>query len=239
MRSESTVSDRASDGASEGMVERPSGTGTAVTAGTFVAFGSLAVVMAIVGAVGSNLGLKLDGVSWTRWRQAGIGGAALACLVLFACFLFGGYTAGRMAARRGAAHGLLVFLLCAVVIGVVVAIAAIWGDTSNVTDRLRSNGVPTDANTWSDIGIGAAIAATVAMVLGAVTGGRRGARWHALVADVEHRRTTERHYRGDTEVVDLRDDEEHPEYLPSLEEERERRHTASEPDSTSADSVGQ
>ncbi|MBW8826354.1 MAG: YrzE family protein [Acidobacteria bacterium] len=222
MRSESTVSDRASDGASEGMVERPSGTGTAVTAGTFVAFGSLAVVMAIVGAVGSNLGLKLDGVSWTRWRQAGIGGAALACLVLFACFLFGGYTAGRMAARRGAAHGLLVFLLCAVVIGVVVAIAAIWGDTSNVTDRLRSNGVPTDANTWSDIGIGAAIAAT-----------------HALVADVEHRRTTERHYRGDTEVVDLRDDEEHPEYLPSLEEERERRHTASEPDSTSADSVGQ
>src|SRR4051794_5347973 len=101
--------------ARETTIERPSGSATAVVAGTLVAFGSLALVMAVAGAVGSHLGLRLDGISTHQWHRAGIGGAALATVVVLGCFLFGGYTAGRMAARRGAAHGLMVFALSAVV----------------------------------------------------------------------------------------------------------------------------
>src|SRR5205823_3431476 len=118
--------------------------------------------------------------------------------------------------------GFVVFVLSVAVIGIVVALAAIWGNASSVTDRLRSNNVPTDANSWSDIGWGAAAAATVAMLLGSLMGGHRGAAWHRLVSYFDRRDEAEHRYRGDTEVVDLRDEEERPEDLPSVEAERER-----------------
>jgi hypothetical protein len=212
--------------ARETTLERPSGSATAVVAGALVAFGSLATIMATAGAVGSRLGLQLDGISTDQWHRAGVGGAAIATVVLFGCFLFGGYTAGRMAAAKGDAHGLMVFLLSALVIGVIVVLAATWGDPGHVADQLRDNGVPTTANTWSDIGLGVAVAGLVAMVLGSVLGGRVGSHWHRAVADYERQRLTESSYRGNTEVIDVRD--EHPEYEPSVEEEREQRRARDE-----------
>jgi hypothetical protein len=175
---------------------------SAVLAGTLVALGAVALVMAVVGAVGSTLGLSTGGISTDRWRQAGIGGTVVAALVLFGAFWFGGYTAGRMGRRAGFRHGLLVFLLAVVAIGGVAILAAAFGDPGSVTDRLSSNGVPTDANTWSDIGLGAAIAAVVATFLGAVLGGIQGDRWHGklMTAAVAHRR--DELERGEGETAD-------------------------------------
>lgn len=190
-----------------------------VLAGTLVAFGVVAVVMAATGAVGNELGLSTDGVSSSEWRQAGVAGAVAAAVVLLLAFFFGGYTAGRMSRLHGTRHGLLVFVLAAAVVGAVAAAAAIWGDADGVRDALNDEGVPTDADTWSDIGLGAAIAAGVAMLVGSLVGGWKGAHWHdRLVPDERHEQ--QRRSLGDdpTTSVDLRDTDDEL----SVEEERER-----------------
>jgi hypothetical protein len=98
---------------------------------------------------------------------------------------------------------LLVFLLAAVVIAVVAGLAAWLGDPSSVRDNLSSNGVPVDRNTWSDIGVGAAIAAIVAMLLGSLVGGIQGDRWHGRLVTA----AAERHEAANPEV---RHDAPHP-----------------------------
>lgn len=212
-----------------------------VLAGMLVALGAVALVMAALGAVGSQLGLDVDGISTSDWRTAGIAGAAVAAGVLFLAFFFGGYTAGRMSRRAGTKHGLLVFLLTAVVAAAIAGLAAWLGDTSEVTSALDDNGVPRDANTWSDIGIGAAIAAGVAVLLGSVLGGSRGDRWHGRLvtaaterrAEVQRERSERPRLGEDPTTIDLRDrdddrydgvDGDHREL--SVEEERERSRTS-------------
>ena len=218
-------------------------------AGTLVAFGAVALVGSAAGAAGSALGIDTNGISTNEWRQAGMAGAAVGALVLFLSFFFGGYTAGRMSRRAGARHGLLVFLVSAVLIGAIALIAWAMSGSIDVQSSLRDNGVPTDANTWSDIGIGAAIAAGVAMLLGSILGGIRGDRWHGRLAtaviehreaardeEVERTRVRETTDVGDTPVdrtstIDLRNDDtvvdadEADRTAVSVEEERE--HTRS------------
>ncbi|MCU1487212.1 MAG: hypothetical protein JWN67_3958 [Actinomycetia bacterium] len=207
-----------------------------ILAGTLVAFGAVATVLAIAGAVGANAGLTSDGISTNEWRQAGIAGAAIATVVVFLAFFFGGYTAGRMGRRSGMRNGLGVFVLAAAVIAIVVGLTAWLGDAESVRQRLSDNGVPTGANTWSDIGIGAAIAAGVAMLLGSLLGGAKGERWHGrlVTAAVEKRdeRTKAeeaprpRHALGQDETsIDLREDPTVAQE-PSIEEERENQRIA-------------
>lgn len=201
-----------------------------VLAGTLVALGAVALLAAAAGAGGSALGVDTDGVSTDEWRQAGLVAGAVSAVVLFGSFFFGGYTAGRMGRRAGAAHGLLVFLMTIVMLGGVALLGwAVADDVSadSLRGDLRDEGVPTDENTWGDIGIGVGIAAGVAMLLGSVLGGIKGDRWHGRLAAavVEHReamvdeereRTRRQHTEiGDTPVdrvdgtsaIDLRDDE--------------------------------
>ncbi len=216
--------------------------GISVLAGTLVAFGAVTLIAAAAGAGGSALGLDTDGISTDEWRQAGIVGAVIGALVVFAAFFFGGYTAGRMSRRAGARHGLLVFLLSAVLIGIVSLLGWAMSGELDVASDLRDSGVPTDQDTWGDIGIGAAIAAGAAMLLGSILGGIRGDRWHGRLATavVEHREAERdeelEHTRredaviGDTPadrtaVVDLREDDRTE---LSVEEEREH-HTGTTP----------
>jgi hypothetical protein len=201
-----------------------------VVAGFLVALGAIALIGAIVAAVGSELGISTDGVSTEEWRQAGIGGAVAAAVVFFLSFFFGGYTAGRMGRRAGALHGGLVFVLALVAFAVVVALAAIFGDADSARDALQDEGIPTDANTWSDIGIGAGIATLLAMLVGSVLGGALGERWHGKLlsayadrhepANVRRTRDDDTHVvRDDGSTVDLTDD--HDRDTLSLEEQRE------------------
>jgi hypothetical protein len=173
-----------------------------IVAGTLVAFGAVAIVMAIAGAVGAKVGLTTEGISTQDWRNAGIAGAAIAAVVLFLSFFFGGYTAGRMGRRAGMRNGLGVFVLAALVIAVVAGLAAWLGDPDSVRQAASDTGVPTSANTWSDIGLGAGIAALVAMVLGAVLGGIRGERWHGRFVTAAAEGREERLGRDRTEVSD-------------------------------------
>lgn len=208
-----------------------------VVAGFLVALGAVALIGAIVAAVGSELGLSTDGVSTQEWRDAGIGGAVAAAVVFFLAYFFGGYTAGRMGRRAGALHGGLVFLLSIVVFGVVAVLAAVFGDADSARSALQDEGIPTDADTWSDIGIGAGIATLVAMLLGSVLGGMKGERWHGKLLSAyadrheparardhdhdhdDHHRDDDTHARNDDgTMVDLTEDERRD---LSLEEQRE------------------
>ena len=204
-----------------------------ILAGTLVAFGAITLLAAAAGAVGSEMGLTTDGISNDEWRQAGIGATIAGALVLFISFFFGGYTAGRMGRRAGTTHGVGVFVLAVLVFGIIAALAAWLGDPDTVQSTLDDNNVPTDADTWSDIGIGAAIAAGVAMLLGSVLGGMQGDRWHThltrAVLDRHEERREERRPRHalgqDPTTIDLRDDEtdDHDDDRElSVEEERER-----------------
>lgn len=202
-----------------------------VLAGTLVAFGAVALVAAVAGAIGSQLGLTTEGISTDEYRDAGIAGAAVAAVVLLIAFFFGGYVAGRMSRRAGFRHGLLVFVLAAIAIAAVTGLAAWLGDPDEVTSTLSDNGVPTDGGTWSDIGIGAGIAALVAMLLGSILGGIRGDRWHGRIVTMAEERRRERHdheVRGsgavvgrDATTMDLRDEDREE----SLEDELERTRT--------------
>lgn len=178
-----------------------------ILAGTLVAFGAIALVAAVAGAVGSQLGLSTDGISTEEFRDAGIAGAAVAALVLFLAFFFGGYTAGRMSSRAGLRNGLLVFVLAVAAISVVAGLAAAFGDGEAVADSLSDSGVPTDGDTWSDIGIGAGVAALAAMLLGAVLGGIRGDRWHGrILHDAETRRVERENEERNRRILREHDD---------------------------------
>jgi hypothetical protein len=213
--------------------------GVSVLAGTLVAFGAITLIAAAAGAAGNALGLDTNGISTHEWRQAGVVAGAVAAVVILASFWFGGYTAGRMSGRAGARHGLLVFLVSVLLIAAVAGIAWALGNQNNldVTSTLSDNGVPTDANTWSDIGLGTGIAAAVAMLIGAIIGGIRGERWHgrlAIAVDEHHEvmrreeaeRTRQRQVEvGDTpadrtSTIDLRDGDD-----VTVEEEREQTRT--------------
>ena len=188
----------------------PTTSAVSVIAGALVAFGAVGVVLAVAGAVGNQLGLRTSGVSVDEWRNLGIAGAAVATVVLFGAFFFGGYTAGRMGRRAGASHGTAVFAVGVIVVGVVVGLTAWTGATNALRDRLVSNGVPTDAGTWSGVAIVAIAAGVLATLAGSVLGAVRGERWHGRVEEAANAARR-------VEPIDLTE----PANQPSIEAERE------------------
>ncbi|MBW3547855.1 MAG: YrzE family protein [Actinobacteria bacterium] len=153
-----------------------------VLAGTLVAYAAFAVLLAVVAAILAAVGVDTTGLTSNDWRQAGIGGGIVAALVLLVSYFFGGYVAGRMARRAGALNGGLVFLLAVLIAIVVGVLVGAQTNTEALADNLRTLGVPTSGSEYGDIATVAGIAAIVAMLLGAVLGGKAGERWHGKLA---------------------------------------------------------
>jgi hypothetical protein len=149
-----------------------------VLAGTMVAFGTIALLLAAIAGIGDLLNIDTTDLNGRNWDDAGLGAAIVFGVVLLAGYFFGGYVAGRMARRAGLRHGLLVFVFALVLAGAVAAIANAVGDTSAFVDDLRGQGVPTDADSWSGVGVLAGVIALAAMLVGSLLGGLRGERWH-------------------------------------------------------------
>lgn len=149
-----------------------------VLAGTLVAYGAFAVLLAITAAVAESIGIDTD-LSTNDWRSLGAVGGAVVAAVLLACYLFGGYVAGRMARRAGATNGLLVFVLGVLVAAGVTALVNVFTDGDAILQNLRNVGVPTSGEEWRDIGTVAGLGSLLAMIVGAVVGGILGERWHA------------------------------------------------------------
>ena len=148
-----------------------------VLAGTLVAYGAFAVLLAITAAVAESVGFDTD-LSTNEWRDLGAAGGAVVAVVLLACYLFGGYVAGRMARRAGASNGLMVFVLGVLVALGVAGLVNVFTDGDEILRNLRNVGVPTSGDEWRDLGTVAGIGSLLAMLVGSVLGGTLGERWH-------------------------------------------------------------
>ena len=171
-----------------------------VVSGVMVAFGAMFLLLALTGGVLTALGLLDGNVTEGEAIEAGIGAGLAFVVVQFLAYLWGGYTAGRMARGSGAGNGLLVPLTALVLAGVVAAVATGLGATANLNLPFTTNQLPLEEAGLVDFGIGVGIASLVAMFLGGALGGALGTRWHTkLERTVAEERIEERH------EVDLRD----------------------------------
>jgi hypothetical protein len=150
-----------------------------VFAGTLVAFGAAVLLLALAAAIAGGAGVNVD-IQSNNWRDAGVAGGAILAGVLLLSYLFGGYSAGRMARRRGLLHGVLVFVTSLVAVGVATVVARLLtdADADTILRNLRSVGVPTTGSEWRDVVTVAGIGSLAAMFVGSVIGGRVGERWH-------------------------------------------------------------
>ncbi|MDP9067146.1 MAG: hypothetical protein M3N53_02205 [Actinomycetota bacterium] len=172
-----------------------------ILTGVVVAFGCMFLLSAIVGGVLAALGLAETNVTEGEAIEAGIGAGIALVIAQFLSYLWGGYTAGRMARGSGIGNGLLVPLTALIVAAVVGAIATGLGATANLNLPFTTNQLPLENNNLVDWGIGIGIASLVAMFLGGALGGGMGARWHSKLERNAAEDATASHHE-----VDLRDD---------------------------------
>lgn len=185
-----------------------------ILTGVVVAFGAMFLLSAIVGGVLASMGVLDTSVSSGEAIDAGIGAGIALVIAQFLSYLWGGYTAGRMARGSGAANGFLV-PLTAIIVGLLVAgIATALGASANLNLPFTTNQLPLENDNLVNWGVGIGIASLVAMFLGGVLGGGMGARWHTKL-ERAHGAEVDNHVRRDADVadrreVDLRDSERRP-----------------------------
>jgi hypothetical protein len=159
-----------------------------VLTGVVVAFGAMSLLSVIIGGVLAVLGVSDTTVTRGEAVQAGIAGGIAYVVAMFLAYLWGGYTAGRMARGAGVLNGMLVPIVAIVLALIVGAIAAALGVTANLNLPLTTARLPVQGSgSLVDWGIGLGVAALVAMFAGGVVGGSLGSRWHTKL---EHREET-------------------------------------------------
>jgi hypothetical protein len=167
-----------------------------ILGGVLVAYATFAILLGATVAVLHHNGSKLDLTK--GWDEITVRGGILLGVLLFVSYLLAGYMTGRMAWRRGVAHGFGVFVGSIVIVGVVALVVrslAKNSDIKAVTSALRSFGIPTTRDEWRHVGSVVGIASLAGMLVGSIVGGLAGERWYTKVS---------RRLEG-TEVVDVRD----------------------------------
>jgi hypothetical protein len=149
-----------------------------VLTGVVVAFGAMFLLSAIVGGILAALGITDANVTRSEAVDAGIAGGIAFVVATLLAYLWGGYTAGRMARGAGLLNGALVPIVAIIIAFIIGAIGTALGATVNLNLPLSTARLPVqggDAVSW---GIGLGIAALVAMFVGGILGGLLGTRWH-------------------------------------------------------------
>jgi hypothetical protein len=155
----------------------------AILTGVVVAFGAMFLLSVLITGVLVALGIADANVTQGDVVDAGIGVAIGLVVAQLLAYMWGGYTAGRMARGSGVANGLLVALVAIIVAVCIAAIATAVGTNTNVDLPFRVNlpfspqDVANDADTQT-LGLGMLLAALTAMFLGGAIGGALGSRWH-------------------------------------------------------------
>lgn len=149
-----------------------------ILTGTAVAFGTIFVLSAVVGAIMVATGAWPADLTRDEAVQAGIAGGILFLLVQFLAYLWGGYTAGRMARGAGVPNGLLV-PAAGIVIGVLVAgIGAALNAETRFFAPFAEVRIPVEQDLLVNFGAAMGLATLLVMFLAGALGGRLGARWH-------------------------------------------------------------
>lgn len=170
-----------------------------ILTGVVVAFGAMFLLSALIGGVLASLGVIEEGVTSGEAIEAGIAAGMALVVAQFLSYLWGGYTAGRMARGSGIANGLLVPLTALIVGAIVVGVATALGANANLNLPFTTNQLPLDETTLIDWGVGIGIASLLAMFLGGAVGGGMGARWHTKLERMVGEEQTQ------AREVDLRD----------------------------------
>lgn len=164
-----------------------------ILTGVAVALGAMMVLTAIVGAIAAGLDLIEQAAENATTVEVGIGVGIALVVIQFLAYLWGGYTAGRMARGAGALNGVLVPVVALVIAAIVAAIvAAVGADAGLIVPYGETRLLAVD-DTLVDLGIGVGIGSLVAMLLGGLLGGMMGSRWHDRLEDrVEDREVRDR-----------------------------------------------
>jgi hypothetical protein len=150
----------------------------AVLTGVVVAFGAIFLLSALMGGILTALGVDASEVEPTENVNLTIG-VAFVILQLLA-FLWGGYTAGRMARGSGLLNGVLVPIVALLVAALVAGAVAALGAAANLNVPFTRSSLPSeDASYLVDRGPVMGLVALAAALLGGLAGGVMGARWHA------------------------------------------------------------
>lgn len=175
---------------------------TSVLAGVVTAYGTFAIVAAVVGAALSGSGVETD-FRTNDWTGSGAVAALASAVTLLVAYLAGGYVAGRMARRNATMHGIAVFLLSLIAGAVVGAVIGLVQDNDELKSNLQSIGVPINTDQISGVAIAGAVASLAAILVGSVVGAQLGERWHtklsSRVADSEYGTEAELRARAERE----------------------------------------
>jgi hypothetical protein len=150
--------------------------------GLLSAIGLAALLLGIVAAAGVAIGVSdVEDVTNGDAKTIGLGGAILVLAIIALSWFCGGYVAGRMARFDGIRQGIGVWGWT-VVIGVVLAIAALIGGSDyDVFAQLNLPNVAVGDQTLTTGGAITLAAACVVTLVFAVLGGKFGDRFHRRV----------------------------------------------------------
>jgi hypothetical protein len=164
-----------------------------ILTGVAVALGAMMVLTAIVGAIAAGLDLIEQAAESATTVEVGIGIGVALVVIQFLAYLWGGYTAGRMARGAGALNGVLVPVVALVVAAIVAGVVAVVGANAELIVPYGETRLPAVDDTLIDLGIGVGVGSLIAMLLGGLLGGMMGSRWHdRLEARVEDREVRDR-----------------------------------------------
>jgi hypothetical protein len=150
--------------------------------GLLSAIGLAALLLGIVAAAGVAIGVsEIKDVTNGNADTIGVGGALLVLAILALSWFCGGYVAGRMARFDGMKQGLAVWAWT-VLIGVILAVAALIGGSEyDVFARLNLPNVAVGDQTLTTGGAITLAAACVVTLIFAILGGKVGDRFHRRV----------------------------------------------------------
>ena len=152
----------------------------AIVTGVVVAFGSGFILSALMAGILTALGVNDTHLTRGDLVHGGIAAGVGLVVVQLLAYLWGGYTAGRMARGAGVINGLLV-PVTAIIIGIIVGLV-VYAFGSQVS--LQNINLPfnvaslTHRGNLQQWGLLLGLAALVAMFVGAILGGALGSRWH-------------------------------------------------------------
>jgi hypothetical protein len=154
--------------------------------GWLTAMGTAVLLIAVLGAVGTAVGLATDvDVNQTTSEAAqaiGITGAILVVVMLFVAYFCGGYVAGRMARFDGVKQGIAVWVWAVVIAIVAAVLGLVAGSQFDVLANVNAfPRLPINEGELTTAGLITAIVAALAALGGAILGGVSGMRYHRRV----------------------------------------------------------
>ena len=152
----------------------------AILTGTLVSMGAMVIFMAIIAGILAATGvITTNGTPSTETmvRATVLTGVGVV-LAQFLAYLWGGYTAGRMARGAGEWNGFLVPVLSLILAGGIGVLVGWLGTNVHLNYTFQTSRLPIDRDLKIHLGTGIVMASLFAMFVGGIAGGVRGARWH-------------------------------------------------------------